>query len=72
MPSDNIKTESSEDKEIDAFLNKMDKKKVGEKIKQRNKEKKLLRESAIQEAHSIFQNTAPTTFHKRKNEQGLI
>jgi len=46
MSSDNIKTESSEDKEIDAFLDEVNKKKVGKEIKQRNKEKKLLRESA--------------------------
>ncbi len=66
MPSDNIKTESSEDKEIDAFLNEVDKKKVGKEIKQHNKEKKLLRESATQKAHLIFQNTVPTTSHERK------
>jgi len=66
MSSDNIKTESSEDKEIDAFLNEVDKKKVGKEIKQHNKEKKLLRESATQKAHLIFQNTVPTTSHERK------
>ena len=47
---------SLEDKETDAFLNKMHKKKVSDEIRQRNREKKLLHESANQEASLISQD----------------
>ena len=58
-----------EEKETDAFLNEVHKKSVGNEIRKRNKEKKLLRESAIQETPSISQNTTSNCY-ERKNEQG--
>ncbi len=60
-----------EEKETDAFLNEMHKKSVSNEIRKRNKEKKLLRESAIQETLSISQNTTSNCY-KRKNEQGSL
>src|SRR4051812_19935347 len=46
----------SKDKKTDAFLDEVHKKNVSDVIRQRNREKKLLHESANQES-SIFQNT---------------
>src|SRR5581483_1009767 len=47
---------SLEDKETDAFLDKVHKKKVSDEIRQHNRKKKLLHESANQEVFSIFQD----------------
>ncbi|CAG8499178.1 12213_t:CDS:2 [Ambispora leptoticha] len=63
------------DKETDAFLNEVHKKRVSNEIRQRNRKEKLQYKSSSQEAHSIFQNTistTSTTSHERKNEQSLI
>ncbi len=54
---------SLEDKETDAFLNEMHKKKVSDEIRQRNREKKLLHESANQEASSISQDISSVKGH---------
>jgi hypothetical protein len=45
------------------------KKSVGNGIRKRNKEKKLLQESTLQETPSISQNTTSSTCHEQKNEQ---
>ncbi|CAG8632641.1 1680_t:CDS:2, partial [Ambispora gerdemannii] len=69
------KQKTLEDKETNAFLNEVDKKRVSDEIRQRSREKKLQCELPSQEAHSISQNTASTTsttFHERKNERDLI
>ena len=55
-------TKTLEEKETDAFLNEMHKKSVSNEIRKCNKEKKLLRESAIQEISSIFQNTTSNCY----------
>ena len=60
-----------EDKKTDAFLDEVRKKRVSDEIRQRNREKKLLCETAF-EAPSISQNTSFVSSHERKNEQGLI
>ncbi|GBC10137.1 hypothetical protein RclHR1_09370007 [Rhizophagus clarus] len=51
-PSNVSKQKSLKDKEMDAFLKSEFKRKVNDKIKQRNKEKKLLRESVNQNVTS--------------------
>ncbi|RIA79844.1 hypothetical protein C1645_839803 [Glomus cerebriforme] len=57
---------SLEDKKTDEFLVSVSKKKVSNLMRQRNKEKKLLRESALscrdQDEHSISQNTSSILF----------
>ncbi|RIA82413.1 hypothetical protein C1645_743799 [Glomus cerebriforme] len=60
------------DKEMDVFLDEVHKKKVSDKIRQRNREKKLMRETPNQEASPISQNPISTTCNERKNGQGLI
>jgi len=54
---------SLEDKETDAFLNEVHKKKVSDEIRQRNREKKLLHELANQEASSISQDISSVKSH---------
>ncbi|GES98558.1 hypothetical protein GLOIN_2v1778212 [Rhizophagus clarus] len=54
---------SLEDKETDAFLNEVHKKKVSDEIRQRNREKKLLHESANHEASSISQDISSVKGH---------
>ena len=54
---------SLEDKETDAFLNEVHKKKISDEIRQRNREKKLLHESANQEASSISQDISSVKGH---------
>ncbi|CAB4423127.1 unnamed protein product [Rhizophagus irregularis] len=51
--ADNSDIKSIEEKEIDAFLGEVYKKSVSNDIKQRNRKKKLLCESAIQNSSSI-------------------
>ncbi|CAB4479161.1 unnamed protein product [Rhizophagus irregularis] len=53
---DQCDQKSLEDKETDAFLDEEHKKKVSDEIRQRNREKKLLHESANQEASSFSQD----------------
>ena len=53
-PSVNIET--MEERETDTFLDEVHKKRVSDEIRQRNREKKLLHESANQEAFSISQD----------------
>uniref|UniRef100_U9SJJ7 Uncharacterized protein n=1 Tax=Rhizophagus irregularis (strain DAOM 181602 / DAOM 197198 / MUCL 43194) TaxID=747089 RepID=U9SJJ7_RHIID len=52
---------------MDDFLGDARKKSVSDGIRQRNKKKKLLRESARREVHSISQNITSTT----PNERGV-
>src|SRR4051794_38614989 len=62
---------SLEDKMMDEILDEAHKKRVSDSIRQRKREEKLQYRSPNQEALSISQNTV-STFHERKNEQGLI
>ena len=55
-------TKSLEEREMDVFLNKVHKKSVRNEIRKHNKEKKLQRESAIQETPSISQNTTSNCY----------
>jgi hypothetical protein len=58
-------TKTLEEKETDAFLNEVHKKSIGNEIRKRNKEKKLLRESVIRETPSISQNTTSNATNER-------
>ncbi|RGB22775.1 hypothetical protein C1646_775566 [Rhizophagus diaphanus] len=48
-PNNNVDIKSSEDKKMDSFLDEVHKKKVSNEIRQRNREKKLLRESSTKD-----------------------
>src|SRR2546429_32050 len=54
---------SLKDKETDAFLNEVHKKKVSDEIRQHNREKKLLYKSANQEVSSISQDISSVKSH---------
>src|SRR3954451_2035613 len=56
----------SEDRKTDAFLDEVNKKNVSDTIRQRNREKKLLHESANQES-SISQNISSVKDHDERN-----
>src|ERR1044072_2633488 len=62
--SNNTNTKLTEDDPVNAFLIEQHKKSIGEEIRQRNREKKLQRESTVQET--------PSVSRERKNGQGLI
>src|SRR6266480_1978797 len=59
------------DREMDVFLNEVHKKKVSDEIKQRNREKKLMREKANKEAPPISQNPTSTSCNERKKWTGV-
>src|SRR6266540_6400761 len=71
-----------EDKETDAFLDEMYKKKVNNEIRQRNKEKKLLRESFTKDSSgNVFTKVSPTfsvtqdkesRSHKKKETENIM
>ncbi|CAG8666338.1 17255_t:CDS:1 [Acaulospora morrowiae] len=65
------KLKSSKEKEVDDFFDLLEKERISNIMRERNREKKFQCESPSQEAHSVSQNTASTP-HGRKNEQGLI
>ena len=60
-----------QDREMDVFLNEVHKKKVSDEIKQRNREKKLMREKANKEAPPISQNPTSTSCNERKKWTGV-
>src|ERR1043166_535560 len=62
---------STEDDPINAFLIEQHKKSVGEEIRQRNREKKLLHESANQEASSISQDIPVITTSQENNDDDI-
>ena len=57
-----------EERETDAFLGEMYKKSVSNDIRQRNREKKLLRESAIQDSSSVIKDKKSQSYKKREAE----
>jgi hypothetical protein len=58
----------SKDKETDAFLNEVHKKKVNYEIRQRNRKKKLLHKSANQES-SISQNISVKDYDQSSQQK---
>src|ERR1044072_4095714 len=69
--SNNANTKLTEDDPINAFLIDQHKKSVGEEIRQRNREKKLLHESANQEASSISQDIPVITTSQENNDDDI-
>ena len=77
-----VDTSLPEDKETDAFLDEMYKKKVNNEIRQRNKEKKLLRESFTKDSSgNVFTKVSPTfsvtqdkesRSHKKKETENIM
>ncbi|RGB28971.1 hypothetical protein C1646_714613 [Rhizophagus diaphanus] len=65
--SDNINIKSMEERETDTFLSEVYKKSVSNEIRQKNREKKLLRESAIQDS-SYEMKDKKSQSHKRSGE----
>src|SRR6266496_1075920 len=71
-----------EDKETDAFLDEVHKKKVSNEIRQRNREKKLLRKSSTKDlSENVFTKVNPTSSvtqdkesrsHKKKEAENIV
>ena len=66
--TDDTNSKASEERETDAFLGEMYKKSVSNDIRQRNREKKLLRESAIQDSSSVIKDKKSQSYKKREAE----
>ena len=77
-----VDTSLPEDKETDAFLDEVHKKKVSDEIRQRNREKKLLRESSTKDSSgNVFTKVNPTSSvtqdkesrsHKKKEAENIV
>ncbi|CAG8762177.1 21272_t:CDS:2, partial [Gigaspora rosea] len=85
-PNNNADIKSSEDKKTDSFLDEVHKKKVSNEIRQRNREKKLLRESSTKDlsrdvrslcdlpkgpASSVTQDKESRS-HKKKEAENIV
>ncbi|PKB98155.1 hypothetical protein RhiirA5_431833 [Rhizophagus irregularis] len=67
--SDNINIKSIEERETDIFLVEVYKKSVSNEIWQKNREKKLLHESAIQDSSSV---TKKSQSHKKREAENIV
>ena len=77
-----VDTLLSEDKETDAFLDEVYKKKVSNEIRQRNREKKLLHKSSTKDSSgNVFTKVNPTSSvtqdkeprsHKKKEAENIV
>ncbi|RIA84444.1 hypothetical protein C1645_415335 [Glomus cerebriforme] len=75
--ADNSDIKSMEERETDAFLGEVYKKSVSNDFRQRNREKKLLRESAIQDSSSVTKDkkscfSASGQSHKKREAENII
>src|SRR6266542_3240868 len=68
---DNSDIKSMEERETDAFLGEVYKKSVSNDIRQRNREKKLLRESAIQDSSSVTKEKKSQS-HKKREAENIV
>src|SRR6266498_4695280 len=66
--ADNSNIKSMEEREMDAFLGEVYKKSVSNEIRQRNREKKLLRESAIQDLSGVSNETTSSVAKVKKSQ----
>src|SRR5581483_5312810 len=66
--ADNLNIKSMEERDIDTFLDEAYKKKVSDEIRQRNKEKKSLRESATQDLSEVFNETTSSVMKDEKSK----
>src|SRR5256714_698689 len=69
--ADNSDIKSMEERETDAFLGEVYKKSVSHDIRQRNREKKLLRESAIQDSSSVMKDKKSQS-HKKREAENIV
>ncbi|CAB4415356.1 unnamed protein product [Rhizophagus irregularis] len=69
--SDNINIKSMEERETDTFLSEVYKKSVSNEIRQKNREKKLLRESAIQDS-SYEMKDKKSQSHKKREAKNIV
>ena len=67
--SDNTNIKSMEERETDTFLGEVYKKSVSNEIRQKNREKKLLHESAIQDSSSV---TKKSQSHKKREVENIV
>ncbi|GES83310.1 hypothetical protein GLOIN_2v1779898 [Rhizophagus clarus] len=75
--SDNINIKSMEERETDAFLGEVYKKSVSNEIRERNREKKLLRESATQNLSDCFATISvaqdkKSQSHKKREVENIV
>src|ERR1043165_4941193 len=80
--NNNADIKSSEDKKMDSFLDEVDKKKVSNEFRQRNREKKLLRESSTKDlSRDMFAKVNPASpitqdkefrSHKKKEAENIM
>ncbi len=77
--ADNADIKSIEERDTDTFLDEMYKKKVSDEIRQRNKKKKLLRESATQDLSEVSNKTVSSVTkdkksqsHKKKEVENIV
>ena len=78
----NADIKSSEDKKMDSFLDEVDRKKVSNEFRQRNREKKLLRESSTKDlSRDVFAKVNPASSitqdkesrsHKKKEAENIV
>jgi hypothetical protein len=69
--ADNSDIKSMEERETDAFLGEVYKKSVSNDFRQRNRKKKLLRESAIQDSSSVTKDKKSQS-HKKREAENII
>ena len=69
--ADNADIKSIEERDTDTFLDEMYKKKVSDEIRQKNREKKLLRESTIQDS-SYEMKDKKSQSHKKKKAENIV
>ena len=77
--ADNSNIKSMEERDIDTFLDEAYKKKVSDEIRQRNKEKKSLRESATQDLSGVSNETTSSVMkdeksksHKKREAENIV
>ncbi len=66
--SGNINIKSMEKRKTDTFLDKVYKKSISNKIRQKNRKKKLMRESAIQDSSFIIKDKKSQSYKKKEAE----
>ena len=66
--ADNSDIKSMKERKMDTFLDEVYKKSINNDIRQKNREKKLLRESAIQDSSSVTKDKKSQSYKKREAE----
>ncbi|RIA87593.1 hypothetical protein C1645_854263 [Glomus cerebriforme] len=71
IPSNNTNIKSMEERKMDTFLGEVYKKRVSNEIRQRNRKKKLLCESAIQDSSSVMKDKKSQS-HKNREVENIV